>query len=190
MGQGQPGQPGAQGPQGPKGDSGTVGWNDFNESQKLELINKLKVFPEFKGPVGPQGPAVDINTLATKTMWCANGEICELPAGKSAKINGSIILTNNSVLSADSDNWIRYKNKDGAYTGMGIATDNLFAENKLNVNGVASFNNTLQLPGGWTIYNNPGNGGLTFAKNGEERFFIGPSSQGVQVYKNNVWTKL
>lgn len=106
---GPPGPPGIQGPQGPKGDSGAVGWNDFNEQQKLDVINKLKVFPEFKGPQGEQGPAgamgppgtvdTDANRtfLQSRTLWCADGQVCQVPANRAAQFNAVSVAGANNL---------------------------------------------------------------------------------------------
>lgn len=129
------GKDGLPGKDGLKGESGTVGWNDFSEIQKLDLINKLKVFPEFKGPQGvdgkpgaegkqgPEGKAgLGYDTEQSKgylkgvTMWCADGELCNLPAGKKG-LNwgyGSSKIYDDAQLKIESDDniFMRVANRD------------------------------------------------------------------------------
>ena len=146
MGQGAPGPKGEegpqgpqgiQGPQGPKGDSGTIGWNDFNEQQKLDVINKLKVFPEFKGTKGDKGDRGDKgdkgdvglgfdsepgkNFLKGSVMWCADGELCKLPANKKGLdwgYGGSKIHDDAQLKIESDDNiFLRTGNKDKIHIG-------------------------------------------------------------------------
>ena len=130
--------PGPLGPIGPKGDSGSVSWNDFNEAQKLELINKLKEFNEFKGPQGPIGPPGKDGTngkdgiqgpiglgydsdpskafLKSNSLWCADGEMCNIPKGKKGLdwgFGGSKISDDGNLrIESDDTIYTRVKGKD------------------------------------------------------------------------------
>ena len=132
------GPQGPLGPIGPKGDSGSVSWNDFNEAQKLELINKLKEFNEFKGPQGPIGPPGKDGTngkdgiqgpiglgydsepskafLKSNSLWCADGEMCNIPKGKKGLdwgFGGSKISDDGNLrIESDDTIYTRVKGKD------------------------------------------------------------------------------
>jgi hypothetical protein len=151
---GQPGQPGPTGsagaigqpgPAGAKGDSGLVGWNDFNEAQKLDLINKLKVFNEFKGGKGDKGDRGEQgaagaaglgydsdqgkNFLKGTSLWCADGDVCKLPAGKKTidwGYGGSKIYDDGQLHIQSDDNVFMQIGDDKGYQ---FTKDNLFVMN-------------------------------------------------------------
>jgi hypothetical protein len=138
-----PGGPaGPPGPAGPKGESGTVGWSDFTEAQKAQLINQLKAFAEFKGPKGDPGPAGAIGPagglkeedIKDKTMWCADGEICKVPANKKFPAiylsnsdhkddNNGILYTNSGAVVFTADNLIDLRNKGKKKSDISFHTD-------------------------------------------------------------------
>jgi hypothetical protein len=117
--------------------------------QKSELINKLKQFNEFKGPPGPQGPTgsqgpiglgydsdASKKFLKDNSLWCADGDLCKLPAGKFGiswsgdrnriftDATGVNIRVNNKTMVSVSENGTRLYNTDNTQSAALIVGGN------------------------------------------------------------------
>lgn len=111
------GKDGLQGIPGEKGEQGVPGLNGEKGEQGVQGI------PGEKGEQGIQGVPGVVDT--TKTLWCADGEICKAPD------NAKSIQWGIHNLSMDSDGVIRHLNLSGTHKGTGIATEAVYATNKV-----------------------------------------------------------
>lgn len=89
--QGVVGPIGPIGPQGAKGDKGDRGDTGAVGPQGPAGVTGPRGLQGEPGPIGPQGPAGSIaddnawrTGLTPRTLWCADGEVCTLPTGKTA----------------------------------------------------------------------------------------------------------
>jgi hypothetical protein len=133
---------GPVGPRGEKGLDGTVSWAGFSEPQRNELAKVLvtNYKSDLKGETGPQGPAgiqgstgpegktgpqgppgtlgseaSMKQTLFTekRTLWCADGELCQIPVGKKGINSPSVNIGNdpNALWTG-----LNIKNENGQWT--------------------------------------------------------------------------
>ena len=105
--------PGPMGPQGPLGPQGPQG---------------------IQGTIGPKGE-VSFDFMKQNTLWCADGEICKLPAGKRVSDLGSntLRLGNTHFRIHDNDTWLRLLSnpEDKESYNAGLAAKDLWAKDKL-----------------------------------------------------------
>jgi hypothetical protein len=150
-------QPGPQGEQGPKGDTGLtgpagpMGLQGPAGGPKGDMGPKGDIGPTglkgdagltgpagpigLTGPQGPQGlKGIDSDitkiTAPNYTLWCADGEICKIPAGKKGIQLGDTIIS-------QSDDWVRLLSNPtdtGSYN-RGLAAKNLYASGKVFAGG-------------------------------------------------------
>lgn len=182
-----------------------------NVTFQTAVINTLKTIPEIRGKDGTNGTngtngingkdgingtngingrdadltsANSIQFLKDRALWCADGEVCNIPSGKlgvnlntstkdygvfsiqndvpgsfvifknksTRQVDGGpntttirndngdlriqastnkILVGNKHRLSPDDDNWLRHFNNNNAHTGMGFASDNLWAGDRI-----------------------------------------------------------
>jgi len=158
---------GTMGPIGLTGPSGSVVWSSFDETTKTDLITRLKTYPEFKGLTGTMGPIGLTGTMGpigltgtmgsigntgtmgprgtidtTKTMWCADGQLCKLPPTLQ-KIdipkNADLMFDKSSI---SDDGQLRIVTDDKIYLTTTNSTGNIF----INQRGAIQFGNNI--PGG------------------------------------------
>jgi hypothetical protein len=137
MGQAQPGPLGPKGdkgdastivgPQGPKGDIGNKG--DKGDKGEPSVV---------PGPAGKDGE-VTKDFMKANTLWCADGEVCKVPAGKTQidfGYGGSKIFDNGQLTVESDDNVIIRVTNENGYT---------FTKNDLNI----SNSNSIQFGHGF-----------------------------------------
>lgn len=97
-----------------------------NLSTKPELLNqiadKLTSVQEYKDRItGPRGDIGDPDTvqktMQPKTLWCATGDFCELPANKNAKFNGRVMINEGVV----GPKVTMFKASETAHYGFGVS---------------------------------------------------------------------
>ncbi len=186
--QGIKGETGPQGPVGPIGPQGQVG----PQGIKGETGSQGPV-----GPIGPQGPVGGLTPEAEgwvkeRAMWCADGEICKVPAGKnigigrndaSAKIHIYDTTTGISGLTLEGgyenstrQPFIRFgaPNIAGATQGYAFISTDLVGSGGAGQGGVLSFNTKLANStnyAGMSI--NQGNVGIGTTNPGEKMHIVG-----------------
>lgn len=100
------GKQGLPGPQGPPGIQGPPG---------------LQGEPGKQGEQGP--PGADGVVDMSKTLWCADGSICEAPK------DSRTLKWGMHILKMDDDKVIRHYDNDMSSSGIGLATDNVWVNN-------------------------------------------------------------
>lgn len=91
MGQGAPGAPGTPGPQGPQGLQGPVGppgpqgetnFTSLTDTEKGFVVNRLFSDQDNINAINALIKATN-SELKSSVIWCADGELCQIPSGKS-----------------------------------------------------------------------------------------------------------
>jgi hypothetical protein len=170
---GKDGLTGAVGPQGPQGVAGPQGVPG-NPSSFFPDENSAKTY------------------LAPRTLWCADGAVCKVPAGKtgldwggasvvyannalSISSNTNISLNANGLLQVPKSQMIEFgsgytKQGDagkigyGAFDGQDKGTLNIVGAGATGSTRIARVWDALQI-GGWFIREDPGSGRLLFQRN-------------------------
>jgi Collagen triple helix repeat (20 copies) len=142
MGQGQPGKIGKTGPIGPIGPIGPTGPIGPIGPQGIQGPKGDKGDKGAKGDAGNIGSAESVKqTLLPITMWCADGELCKLPAGKKGLDWGygksKIYDDANLYIESDDNVYVRIGDKNIAQMTPGGAV----------VNGVTRLNGDVYLTG-------------------------------------------
>lgn len=103
--------------------------------------------------------------LQPKTMWCADGAICDIPTGKQGiKFGaGASSIYDNDNLNIRTNNNIFIENKN--LKGYKLVGDQNIMTGKLHVDGHLGVGQALQLPGNWNI------------NSAQSRFYIGNNNK-------------
>jgi hypothetical protein len=170
---------GAQGPLGPVGPAGPKGDTGLQGPQGIQGL-KGDMGPQgppgiqgLKGDTGIQGPVGNIadsasvkQTLLPLTMWCADGELCNLPALKTG-----IALQNSNIIQFGQG-----YNREANAGKIGYGTFDGGASGSLNIVGAGTGNNrrvrvwdTFQI-GDWTV--NANDGHLRFFYQGNQKYVM------------------
>jgi len=168
---------GPPGPPGPKGESGDVEWSALDETQKKALASilvtnyktELKGERGLQGPQGiqgstgpkgdqgTQGPAGTLGSDASmkqtlftekRTMWCADGDFCEVPESKKGIVinKSNFIQFGQGYTKEASAGKITY----GAFDGLENGSLNIVGGGKDGQVRRVRVWDALQI-GGWTI---------------------------------------
>ena len=164
-----------QGPAGPAGPAGIQG--------PIGSIGAAGI----QGPAGPVGPKGDTGPQGVpgnlgdpvalkealftlgRTMWCADGDVCQIPAGKKGFTNGTIVIDTNTIkndkageagrMHISGGEKLYLLNKDGVIIGKEWGGNgNLSVQGNINVNGEIFAPNGVNLVfGGSKISDRNGN---------------------------------
>lgn len=130
--------PGPLGPQGPQGLQGPIGPKGEPSNIPGPMGPMGPLGPQgpqgIQGPIGPKGE-VSFDFMKQNTLWCADGEICKLPAGKRVSDLGSntLRLGNTHFRIHDNDTWLRLLSnpEEKESYNAGLAAKDLWARDKL-----------------------------------------------------------